>query len=282
MKKKLSLFLCLMIFASMFLAGCAKTNSVDEAIASDINSKVDAVYRIAGEFAGGDNFGCEFYTDKNGQEKLEVSDEIWTRNQASWEENDGLLFTSKEVFLTGMDSFVASNNECGMIKDVAGNVEIATYDEGYTSNLDVSFDQRIVTMTVLFDEKLNVTSIVFNPVYTIGENLTKAALNTLLGMGTVFCVLILIMCIIMLFKLIPIIEKKLADKKKAKASTEDSVSKTIETIAAKEEDELSDDLELVAVISAAIAAYEGNSSTDGFVVRSIRKSSSKKWQNAQY
>ena len=32
-----------------------------------------------------------------------------------------------------------------------------------------------------------------------------------------------------------------------------------------------DDLELIAVIAAAIAASEGKTSTDGFVVRSIRK-----------
>ena len=31
------------------------------------------------------------------------------------------------------------------------------------------------------------------------------------------------------------------------------------------------DAQLVAVIAAAIAAYEGTTSTDGFVVRSIRK-----------
>ena len=49
-------------------------------------------------------------------------------------------------------------------------------------------------------------------------------------------------------------------------------------IAAKEE--FSDDAELVAVIAAAIAAYEGTGSTDGFVVRSIRKSNKSKWQNA--
>ena len=36
-------------------------------------------------------------------------------------------------------------------------------------------------------------------------------------------------------------------------------------------EEESDDLELVAVIAAAIAASEGAVSTDGFVVRSIRK-----------
>ena len=32
-----------------------------------------------------------------------------------------------------------------------------------------------------------------------------------------------------------------------------------------------DDMELVAVIAAAVAAFEGKQSTDGFVVRSIRK-----------
>ena len=44
------------------------------------------------------------------------------------------------------------------------------------------------------------------------------------------------------------------------------------------EEELSDDLELVAVIAAAIAAYEGSEDASGYVVRSIKKS--KKWHNA--
>ena len=46
------------------------------------------------------------------------------------------------------------------------------------------------------------------------------------------------------------------------------------------EEELSDDLELVAVIAAAIAASEGAASTDGFVVRSIRRANTNKWQRA--
>ena len=41
-----------------------------------------------------------------------------------------------------------------------------------------------------------------------------------------------------------------------------------------------DDSEVIAVIAAAVAASEGASSTDGFVVRSIRKADSRKWQNA--
>ena len=39
----------------------------------------------------------------------------------------------------------------------------------------------------------------------------------------------------------------------------------------QEDTDVSDDLELVAVIAAAIAASEGAASADGFVVRSIRK-----------
>ena len=50
----------------------------------------------------------------------------------------------------------------------------------------------------------------------------------------------------------------------------ESIDNTIAQIVEKEED-VTDDLELVAVIAAAIAASEGQTSTDGFVVRSIRK-----------
>ena len=45
------------------------------------------------------------------------------------------------------------------------------------------------------------------------------------------------------------------------------------------EENLVDDLELVAVIAAAIAAYEGTSA-DGLVVRSIRRAPGNKWKRA--
>ena len=69
-----------------------------------------------------------------------------------------------------------------------------------------------------------------------------------------------------------------AFKKKPEEVKEEKVDNVVAQIVEKEE--LSDDLELVAVISAAIAAYEGSGSTDGFVVRSIRKANKSKWQNA--
>ena len=66
--------------------------------------------------------------------------------------------------------------------------------------------------------------------------------------------------------------------KKSKAEEKaEAVDNTIAQIIEKEE--LSDDLELVAVIAAAIAASEGAASTDGFVVRSIKRAGNK-WQRA--
>ena len=87
-------------------------------------------------------------------------------------------------------------------------------------------------------------------------------------MSIVFTVLICISLIISAFKIFPYLEAKKKEKAAAKAAqVETNVVTQIEEI---EEQEYVDDTELVAVIAAAIAAYEGTS-TDGFVVRSIRR-----------
>ena len=104
----------------------------------------------------------------------------------------------------------------------------------------------------------------------LGERMEKAALNTLIGMGTVFIVLIIIIGVISLFKFIPMIQDRLA-KKNAGNVQESGVSAATQMSNVQEETDVSDDLELVAVIAAAIAASEGAASADGFVVRSIRK-----------
>ncbi len=104
----------------------------------------------------------------------------------------------------------------------------------------------------------------------LGERMEKAALNTLIGMGTVFIVLIIIIGVISLFKFIPMIQDRLA-KKNAGNVQESGVSAATQMSNVQEDTDVSDDLELVAVIAAAIAASEGAASADGFVVRSIRK-----------
>lgn len=117
----------------------------------------------------------------------------------------------------------------------------------------------------------------------MAERLLQAGLNTLVGLTVVFAVLILIAWIISLLKYTYKLEEYLAERKKRKEEKKrlkalkkqndkvqsvESVDKTIEQIVQKEE--LSNDLELVAVITAAICAAT-SSSPNSFVVRSVKK-----------
>jgi sodium pump decarboxylase gamma subunit len=147
------------------------------------------------------------------------------------------------------------------------------------SALDPNGNPRTADVEFIYNSKdFVIISMVVNVNYTMGEKMTNAALNTLLGMGTVFIVLILISLIISCFSLIPIIQSAFGKKEK-KSETEKSVDNTIAQIVAAEE---ADDTELIAVISAAIAAYEAanGGSSDGVVIRSVRKVNRNKWQNA--
>lgn len=119
---------------------------------------------------------------------------------------------------------------------------------------------------------LTVESCSLNIERSMGELMGRAAMDTMMGMGTVFSVLILISLVIWAMGGIPKLQEKLSKKNKAekKSIQEEAVDNTIAQIIEKEENQ-GDDCELAAVIAAAIAAYEGSVSTDGFVVRSIRK-----------
>ena len=101
------------------------------------------------------------------------------------------------------------------------------------------------------------------------ETITRALENTVMGITIVFCMLLLISFIISLLKLVNKIGKKQEPVAKAAAPAPVVVEE--------------DDLELVAVITAAIYDYEqsmGNQiPSGGLVVRSIRKVN-KNWQNA--
>lgn len=104
----------------------------------------------------------------------------------------------------------------------------------------------------------------------------QALLNTLMGMGTVFAVLIFISLLISLFVYIPSIERALknrSSRKEKRAAQEERPAPKRPIIEEAEEEELVDDGELVAVITAAImAASSGTAvSADKLVVRSIKR-----------
>ena len=116
---------------------------------------------------------------------------------------------------------------------------------------------------------------------SMATRLKDAGINTLICICVVFAVLIFISLVISLFSFIPKAEAAAARKKARKievaAKAVDNAVSQIETKETEvsevieEPEDLTDDLELVAVIAAAIAASQNAVSTDGFVVRSIRK-----------
>lgn len=144
----------------------------------------------------------------------------------------------------------------------------------------VDYALRDASARMTFDKDGTIAGFVIEPFYTWGEKMTKAALNTVIGIGVVFAVLILMSWLISCFKYINSIETAIKNKRENKTQVaQEGMDNTIAQIVKKEEEELVDDLELAAVIAAAVAAYTGTS-TDGFVVRSIRKSNKKRWKNA--
>ena len=98
-------------------------------------------------------------------------------------------------------------------------------------------------------------------------------INTLFGAVIVLAILFLIMCINYYVNIKPNLNKSV------KVDDKSSIDNAIAQIVGNEE-ELVNDCELVAVITAAIYASMGDAvPADGFVVRSIRRVNSKKWMN---
>lgn len=117
----------------------------------------------------------------------------------------------------------------------------------------------------------------------MASTMLTALLNTLMGMGTVFIVLIFISLVISLFKYIPVLSARFEARKQRKKEEERRndlgrpapkrpiLPEDIERDP-EEEEELVYDGELVSVIMAAILACEGEAvSADKLVVRSIKR-----------
>lgn len=214
-----------------------------------------------------ENWYLQGTTDKNVDEMhyFEIADEygddvytVISKGYESWYKAiQDIGFTSKdtlkdEVYVKDTSFYITKDGKLCAQNTIAGTK--------HDANLEIYFNNKFepTEMGVTVDR-------------TRAEKLQNAGLNTLLGMGMAFTILIIISLIISLF---PILFG--GGNKKKKESDKEITQKAMEnaTNQIAEQEELTSDAELVAVIAAAIAAYEGSGSTDGFVVRSIRKRNS--------
>ena len=193
---------------------------------------------------------------------IETIDQIVAAGQMEQYESDDVIYAA----LTNYEKALPDMGDYQSVTD-----HEIIYDDGILMNMKVQGSLRPANVEIMMDEELALVSVSTNVIYTFGETMTKAALNTLMGMGTVFAVLILIIFLISAFAFIPKIQAAFSGKKEEKKDTTDKV---VEQIIKHEEityEDVTDDAELVAVIAAAIAAYEGSGSASGYVVRSLKR-----------
>lgn len=201
---------------------------------------------------------------------------------------------SAEIYQSQLDARL----EMGGLKavDLEDASAVLLEDGSYTIIIPVTFDEG----EMLYLMNLNMATQEIRAQFadssamdtedsSISGLLQSASVNTAVGMGTVFVVLIFISLIIYCFKYLHQWEegKKGTEAKKASApasaaakSTPAAAPSSAAAPAGDKDEELaavmaaaiaaSEDEDLVAVITAAIAAYQGTSS-NGLVVRSIRR-----------
>lgn len=183
------------------------------------------------------------------------------------------------AFMTAIESFNSGYEAIGNLVSI-GDATAEINDNQIIVQVAVQGEKESAEAEIIFTNDLfmEMESASLNPIETMGDLMTRAAMNTLIGMGTVFAVLILIIFIISTFGFIPKIQAKMSKKDVKEEVKAAAIENTVANITTQEESaELVGDCELVAVIAAAIAASQGAASTDGFVVRSIRKKREKKF-----
>ncbi len=205
-----------------------------------------------------------------------------SEEQAKLLETD-LLDSGEDGLASAVNAWTGSMDDTGAFVEIL-STEVSLDDEGqYVTTTTAQFAERKAEFKLFceIDRQTGYpmpTSASMSPEYTFGENMAKAAMNTLLGMGTVFIVLIFISLLIGCFKFINVFEQKMKGPK-AEAPAPAPTPAAAPVQAAEPEVDLTDDLELVAVITAAIAAAS-ETPAEGLVVRSIRRASGAKWKRA--
>lgn len=162
--------------------------------------------------------------------------------------------------------------DVGQYNDIS-DFDVEKSGKTLTTTHILEFSKRDLTLTCVYNYlDMQITDVTLDENFTLGETMQKAAMNTLMGLGTVFLILILISLVIYGFKIIPYLQQRATVKKKVEEVPQVNTALQIAPVpvSVPQDTPKQDDTELVAVIAAAIAAAQGTSA-DGFVVRSIKR-----------
>lgn len=263
--KKLVAFLCMLI-CILSMTGCSKTETTDYTANYDQEALKDTTE--------------QFFSMLQNEDDTTIQNFLAMDNSQISSDNDLAL-----EIKAGFQAWLDNRDELGDFDPQESDVCTLTADEdGAVLVLESTFTNRTGRITANYGTDGTLISFNVEPVYSMAENLENALLNTVLGMGIVFIVLIFIAFIISLFRFINKAESRVAAGHKEESHP---VQKEVPRPAPAPApvpapaavSEPMDDLELVAVITAAVAASM-NTSVDKLVVRSIKRRSTNKWHKA--
>jgi sodium pump decarboxylase gamma subunit len=222
------------------------------------------------------------------QTKLEESGKQYMENiaQLTPDEIQSTIDSAEKskdaVVFNGLTNFKNDLDRLGTFQSVDSATATATED-GYSIDIESTYSDRTLKLTLGLSEDLSkITEMTFEPTYSLGEEIADAAGNLVLGMGSVFIILIFIAWIISLFKYIKVFEDRKKNKQSAEAPAAPVKPAPAPVKAAPVKPQAGNELQ--AVIAAAIAQYEADTSNstdtgfvpgptlnNGLVVRSIRR-----------
>lgn len=248
--------------------------------------------------------GCEKTSSQIESEAVEAIREATLESIATYTQDQfaavlqGIPFEQYQIYAESGNVFVSlpfMNDFTARWKyfvDLHGQCVEAVVDETmrdeyeYTSRIIMTGeDGAQMAMTIFYDKngqpyRTTIADYVDESNKTFGDKMAEAGGNTIIGLLTVFMVLVLLALIIYCFRFVnaaaipPSKKKKAEEKKPAPASAPKAAPAPAAAVA---EPNPMDDLQLIAVITAAIAAAE-DKPAEGFVVRSIRRTKSNKWR----
>lgn len=274
-KKFLMTLLMLTCVFALTACGQDETPSSNQ-LAKQENAEFRAqkVVNMVTAFVSSQEYVSGMFDEYNNVELADIFSSMYARYTQT-----SVLSCEGKAARNAFSTFESGLEEMGSIQEI-GQPQTVKVDDAITVEIPITGENASGSVELIFtnDIYLVMTSCTLNLDKTMGDLMSKAALNTLLGMGTVFVVLILISLIISLFSFIPKIQASFTKKEAPAKVAAPTAPAPVAVVEAQNED-LVDDTELVAVIAAAIAAYEGTSA-DGFRVRSIRRANTGKWKKA--
>lgn len=248
----------------LYLEDSKESNPMAEILLTGI-ANFDSARSDCGEFLGyrsvdGDIISFDFERMNNAQSEEEVDD----------------IAKDLDAFLANVESSIDETSSGDVVVNLTAAYEKrdAEYSFVYEENPEAAYAYQISGQTA---SPYKIKEITVTPDYSTKEIMGKAAANTLMGMGTVFLVLIFISLIIGQFekvgKLANSISNKMANKGiNEEATSSETLSKSSGGSAPIPSSKGVDDKELIAVITAAVvAANVASGGTDKLIVRSIRK-----------